>query len=432
MGILMEAIMKKITSTNYSIINIALLSLIGIAFATFDWIVGLVTFSDYIIAFILVLLLVTRNIFIKEKDIHIAVLVLGLLSTNVVYHFFRSDITINPSVAALIRLSFYVITTLIFYNFIAANKLKSKLLLVINVVAMITIAIGIYITIILVLDLELPYEFLWTFTRSDSRSYLFRGANKVVRTRSIFAEPSHFGYFLNVILGINLFSKEKLKYVFWLNSIIILALISTLSYSALAITSTVLLAFFISLLIKDVRNLTDKKTLLGIGLFILALILFRDLINTTIITRTRDIYMGYDNSAIQRVVESWEYANRDSWGFGNGLGQTPYIFNNYAYMISDVGVAAFIGSILFTIYLMYKNFGLGLLFLMVNFQKGGYISPSFWLMLLLMTCSSGGIRKFDISIMLSSSILIIFGFTNTRFLKLVFKNNFLSFLMRYS
>lgn len=51
-------------------------------------------------------------------------------------------------------------------------------------------------------------------------------------------------------------------------------------------------------------------------------------------------------------------------------------------MLSDLGLIAFVGSIIFTVALIANNTGVGLIFVLLNFQKGGYLSPAFSLLIL--------------------------------------------------
>ena len=83
-------------------------------------------------------------------------------------------------------------------------------------------------------------------------------------------------------------------------------------------------------------------------------------------------------------VRSWNYVNKEHIFMGNGMGHTPEIWNIYAYVLSDLGLIAFILFCIFSVFLIIKNYKMGILFIVLNFQKGGYLSSAFWSYLLLL------------------------------------------------
>ena len=109
----------------------------------------------------------------------------------------------------------------------------------------------------------------------------------------------------------------------------------------------------------------------------------KDIIQVTLIDRTLDIINGKDSSASSRILESWQYINKENLISGNGIGHTPDIWNVYAYFLSDLGLVAFIALVLLSGYLVKKNYKLGILFIALNFQKGGYLAAPIYIFLLL-------------------------------------------------
>ena len=108
-----------------------------------------------------------------------------------------------------------------------------------------------------------------------------------------------------------------------------------------------------------------------------------NVINITVIQRTLAIISGEDISARIRLINSWQYVSRDTLWMGNGIGQTPIITNVYAYILSDFGLIGFIGKLTFTAYISFKNWKFGIVFLLLNFAKGGYLSSGYWFMMII-------------------------------------------------
>lgn len=366
-------------------IHFLIILLISLAFLVSDWMIGLIAISEIIMVIILLIIIAADNNSIRTINYKFLTLILTFfviqfaynMSVDMVFVFLRGLYNV-------IKIFFYLIFINVVFNYLKKNSLEKNLLALLNVTSVIAIFAGVYITLAILFFENLPYEFMWTFTRSDLHSYRFRGPGFIVRTRSVFSEPAHLGYFLNIVLSVNLFSKYRERVPLWLNSIIVLGISLTLSYASIGVMGATLL---IKLLLLDNKRgrLANNYLIIIITLFIgsVLLFLFWDYFYHTIILRTSEIISGVDNSAYTRLVNSWNYISRDSLLLGRGLGHTPPLQNIYAYYLSDGGIIPFAASILFTFYLVKNNIGIGLTFILLNFQKGGYLSPVFNLYILI-------------------------------------------------
>lgn len=388
-------ILDESNLTQEKIIQNTILILLSLSILTSDWMIGLIAVSEIIIGFLLLILLATNIDYIKTLNYKFAIGVLIFFFIQFTYNL-SVDMTFifNRALYNVAKIFFYLFFINIVYNYTRKNNLEKRLLIFLNITALIAILIGIYITVSILYFDQLPYEFFWRFTRTDLHSYRFRGPGFIVRTRSLFSEPAHFGYYLNMILGVNLFSRFKNSVPLWLNSVIIVGILSTLSYASITVSGMILLFKIVTLknkwlLIKqNALLLIVSMIILGITIFI-----FRDNLYQTIIVRTTDILSGGDNSAFVRVINSWLYISRDTIFMGRGLGHTPPLQNVYAYFLSDMGVFPFLFILAFTGYILKANFGLGLTFILLNFQKGGYLSPIFSIFVLIILIFSLDINK---------------------------------------
>lgn len=315
----------------------------------------------------------------KQFKLIATVISLILISTILLYLFKNDWINDKVIVLSLIKFTFYLGSLVLFYNFIVDNELKNVFLNINNYAAVIIILIGIIFTILIYLDnVELVREF-WMFTRQDYKSYFYGGNADIIRTRSIFSEPAHLGFYLNVLFFSNVFySKSK-------NSILLLifaiGIFTTLSYSM------ILIFLFIGsiILFKRIyenKFFLNKWYLLLIIPISLLLVYFWEFVEVTIIKRTINIVNGIDGSAYNRIIESWTYVDPDRLLYGNGIGHTPPITNIYAYALSDFGLVVFIPLLIFSGILFLNSFPAALLFIALNVSKGGYLNPAFWLFLL--------------------------------------------------
>lgn len=360
-----------------------ILFLMSLSFVVTDWMIGIFTLSDYIFALVGISLLISGNYKMKRKQLLWILLTLGVIAANIVMNVYNNEAFIlKTGMAALIRVTYYVALVIGVYNYVKDQKLESHFLKILNVIAVIICFIGVYITIALYSKGQLPYEFFWEFTRTDLLSYAFNENPEFIRTRSIFSEPAYLGYFLNIILAMNYFNKINVKIKKGFTIVISLTLFLTFSYSAIGIMLMIQLLYFIDKF--NFKNFKwTKTTTLSVLLLIVIGIFSWDLINETIINRTADILSGEDGSAYFRIIRSWDYVNIDHIFLGNGIGHTPNVWNVYAYILSDLGLIAFLLSCLFSLYTLFINFRMGLVFIALNFQKGGYLNPAFSIFLLL-------------------------------------------------
>lgn len=385
---------------NQTVIHSILLSLVGIAFLVSDWVISLFSFGELILIPLLpIFFLITLKMFKWQHGKWMAGVSILLISHLVLQQYFNPEFLIRPAVAAFIKILFYSLFIVSFFNYIKKFKLQKQLLVILNIIGIISIVIGIYIYSA-ILSEQLPFEFLWTFTRVDVQSYFFRDTRYLVRMRSLFSEPAHFGFFLNTILGINLLQSTRIKIPMFLNGLWVVGILFTFSFSSIFIMLAIIVLYSLKLLFTHKNNIKFNY-LQGILITLIIVViayLSWDFIEVAILQRAQDIFAGEDNSAIERIIGTWQYVNKNSIWLGNGIGNTPIIWNNYAYFLSDGGLIALFISLIGTFYIMYKNFGLGLLFVLMNFQRGGYLSPTFSLLLVLIIlyASRGKTRNTDL------------------------------------
>lgn len=363
--------------------SILILFLMSISFVVTDWMIGIFTLADYIFAVVGVSLLVSGNYRVRRNQLLWVLLLLGVIVANIVMNVnLNEQFVLKTGVAALIRITYYAGLVVGVYNYVKDQELEARFLKILNIVAVAVCVIGVYITIALYSQGDLPHEFFWKFTRTDLLSYAFNENPAFIRTRSIFSEPAYLGFFLNIILAMNYFNKVNVKVHKGFSLVLTLTLLLTFSYSAIGIM--VMIQVLNILKRMNFRSLNwTKKTTIYVLLFLVVIFLSWDLINETIIKRTADILSGEDGSAYFRIIRSWDFVNTEHIFLGNGIGHTPNVWNVYAYILSDLGLIAFILSCLFSLYLLLVNFRLGLVFVALNFQKGGYLNPAFSILLLL-------------------------------------------------
>lgn len=358
-----------------------------LAFILSDWMLGIFSLSDYLFGFAFFTLIISNNFKITSKQLKLIGIILGIIICNIAQNYIANEIfSLKAGIAGFCKITLYTLVISSFYNFIIRHELRKELQKKMNIFAVAVCLIGFYISIALYTDGNLPFEFFWYFTRTDSVSYLFEGSDGLYRLRSVFSEPSYLGYYLLIVLGINLFNKQYIKVNKLFVLLITISIILTFSYSSIGILVLILLLQVFSF--ETFSNIKNKKInyfyilLIILSLSIL-LFMTKDIIQVTIIERTKDILTGKDSSASARLFESWQYVDSNHLIRGNGIGHTPDIWNIYAYILSDLGVFAFIGSLIFSGYLIKINYKLGFLFIALNFQKGGYLSAPFYILILL-------------------------------------------------
>lgn len=360
----------------------AFLFLIGLAFLISDFIHYHFSFADFIFIAVLPILFIMGQYRIyaeQVKWLFTPVLVLLINIILSVQHIpgIETTVLVTQSIKGL----FYLFALVGLYNYIRRNQEEERFLKVNNVLAIFSVCIGVYITIALYSDGRLPFEGLWHFTRSHPTSYEFQGNSDIIRTRSLFSEPAHFGFYLNSLLACNLFNKQKFEKQWLAILFLVVGVMITLSYSMIGIMFLILLVYLISM-VRQGKVVFQKKKLAIIPLVLLVLLMFWDVIDETLIQRTLRIFSGDDSSAFNRMIESWEYVSPSHWWLGNGIGHTPTITNNFAYVLSDFGIIGFIPAVIFTIWLLVLNLPIALVYVMLNISRGGYLSPTFWLLTL--------------------------------------------------
>ncbi|MGB3161817.1 MAG: hypothetical protein WBA84_11295 [Carnobacterium sp.] len=361
--------------------SIVILLLLSISFTLTDWMLGIFTFTEFILMFIGVCLFISGNYHIRLKQIKWILLILGVIVANLLLNSLSNEqFVLKVGIAGLIKVAFYIMVNMGLYNYITEYNLEDNLLKTLNIIAVIICVIGIYITIALYSDGVLPYEFFWKYTRTDFLSYNY---NNLIRTRSIFSEPSYLGYYLNIIISLNLFNKKSVKISSWVTLLLTIMVILTFSYSSIAVLFLIYILYFFNL--NKIKGFKWTKKMWVYVISLLAIVLlFKNVIYETLIKRTIDILNGNDFSAIFRIVRSWDYVNKEHIFMGNGMGHTPEIWNIYAYILSDLGLIAFVLFCILSLYLIINNYKMGILFVILNFQKGGYLSSAFWIYLLLL------------------------------------------------
>lgn len=362
--------------------NNIILILIGFTFLFSEWMISLFTFSDFLMLLIASILLFKINL--EKKHLWSYFIIEGYLLVHILGNIlFNENFIIRLAITNMIKVVFYHTFILLTYDYIKQQSIEHKLFKVINIFAVVSIIIGLYITLIIIFDLPLPYEFIWSFTRTDRFSYTLRRTSSIIRTRSVFSEPAHFGYFLNIILSMNLFSNSTFKIHYFFNLFIIIGIIASLSYSSIGVLVIILCLYLIKTFNSKGESLINMKTIVIFLATILTGYILRDFLYQAVYIRTIDILTGNDGSFTNRIFSSWTYIDRENILLGNGLGHTPNIHNVYAYLLSDLGLLPFIFSIYFTYELIKDNYGMGISFMILNFTKGGYLSPIFSLYILL-------------------------------------------------
>lgn len=357
--------------------------LISIAFVVSDWTYSYFTFSEYILFFILAFFIFTLNIHVSKQQMYILSLLGLFLATQILLQTnYNSEFQLSTGGAATIKLMFYVYTAIVIRNYIKKYQLEKKMLYLNTIFAVVIILIGIYITLELYKGSRIPHEFFWKFTRRDIYSYYFESNESIVRARSLFSEPAHMGFYLNTIIAVNLFSKMKIAHYRFVVGFLVFGVLLSFSYSMIAIMCIIIFIKIIQL-IHTQKFAWSKWMLLVPAVIGIVAVLFWDTINTVLIDRTINILTGKDISARMRLLDSWKYVTTENYILGNGLGHTPPITNIYAYSLSDLGMGGIFLAITASCVFIYNNWMLGTIFVLLNIAKGGYLSSSFWLMLLI-------------------------------------------------
>lgn len=359
------------------------LFLISLSFVLSDWMLSYFSFTELLIAPTIIGVIIFRKVFITKSQIKWIVLPLTfILFNSMLQVIFNDEFLLRPALISIVKLSFYIILVLILLNYIEKYQLQKKFLEMNNILAMVICLIAVYIGVAIYLEGAIPWRFFVTFTRTGGN--VFRRDPLIVRAKSIFMEPAHLGYYLNTILAFNLLNLGNIKIPLIYSSILILIIFLTFSYSAIGIMLLVLLLSYFKN--KNNVNFSFKLNkywlLLAISLALGFIYIFRESIYITLIERTIRLIQGEESSGYERLVLSWQYVNRDNFLIGNGLLNTPSIWNNFAYIQSDLGLLASLIMICCIAILTVKNMYLGIFFIFMNVVKGGYLSPAYWFLIL--------------------------------------------------
>lgn len=358
------------------------LVLASIGYLLSDWTILYSSFGDFILAFTVVLMLSLGKISFSKNQFIVVISIIVIILSSSILSFFNNTYWFNYTRAILssIKLIFHSSALIILYNFIKNGKLEKQFLNILNVTAIFAVVIGVFITLLLYSGNEEIPLLLWTYTRQDSRSYFFGVNEYIIRTRSLFSEPAHLGYYLNTVFFANVFYKKKSNVA--ILSIIAVGIILTLSYSMYFVFISVCLTLLIINILNQKFYWSRWYWLLLLPVSVLIYFLW-DFITVTIFQRTLNIFSGEDGSANIRIIGAWDYVTRERLIYGNGIGHTPPITNIYAYVLSDFGLIGFIPYFTGSLLLLYKHVAVLVFFVTMNSAKGGYLNPLYWFVLLI-------------------------------------------------
>lgn len=355
---------------------------IGVTFALSDWMLGLFSFSELMLIPVFAGLLFTRQLYVYRQQYKWIVLpAVFLLFNSLIQALTEPLFDHRLALISSIKLIFYIVTVIILYNYIKGNQLSGHFLYMNNLVAMLICLIAVYIAVAIYLEGAIPWRFFVTFTRTGGN--VFRRDPLIVRARSIFMEPAHLGYYLNTVLAANLLNRQKIRMPLVFTVVLVGIISFTFSYSAIGVM-LMIIGLYIVMEKRANRLRINKKVLLAALLLVLIFTaVFWQSIYITLIERSIRLLQGEESSGYERLVLSWQYVNRDNFWFGNGILHTPPIWNNFAYIQSEFGIIALILISGLILSLAWQNIYLMGVFIMMNFVKGGYLSPAYWFLILI-------------------------------------------------
>lgn len=373
----------KWNEENYLFFSHFILFFVALSFVLSDWMYGYFTFSEYLLFGVSFILFITAQYRISFSQMKGLALTICFLGVHLAIQFLMNDtFEARTGIAGSLKLLFYLFIIVGLYNYLKRNFLENSFLIWNNFLGIVVILLGIYITYQLYKETLIPQEVFWRFTRRDIYSFYFESNPAIIRTRSIFSEPAHLGFYLNTLSAINLLNKKKVTIHPLFTCFLSLGVIITFSYSMIAIMGVIHILHLL-LLIKEDKFLLHKSMLVIPVILFLVAILFWETINVTLVQRTLAILSGDDISARMRIFDSWQYVTRENAIIGNGIGHTPIVTNVYAYLLSDLGVTGLAAGLFISCWMLLKNFSIGIIFVLLHIAKGGYLSSSYWLMILL-------------------------------------------------
>lgn len=375
-------------STRNRFLEYSLLAAIVMSFILSDWMLGIFTFTEIILGIVIAIAVVTGKFRIYKNQIKWILLLLSSVGLHsILIIILGNDINIRLIIISLIKLLFYLVITFWTINLVNDLNYRYLFLLLINLAGVAVFILGIYIALSVYLDLNtdvsLPYESLLRYTRLDG--HLFRRDIPIVRMKSIFEEPAHLGYFMNTILSINIFGVKKIKKSNVFNSLLIIGILMTMSYSAIVIMLSILVIKMITLIAsKEFKPYLNYKVFLIALVPLVFILLFREVLYTTFIIRTLELIEGTETSGYERLFDSWRFVDQTNFILGVGFMQSPgNLWNNYAYMLTELGILGMVILAGFNLIIAKSNLSLGIIFLFMNFAKGGYLSSSYWFLIVL-------------------------------------------------
>ncbi|MDE8332117.1 glycosyltransferase family A protein [Erysipelothrix rhusiopathiae] len=368
---------------------------VGLIPAFSDWKINFINLGDLLIltSLIFMILIFNKDI-IGRKSISLALTLIIISIVNVLYHsIFTTGYDSIKGILYIAKISVFSFFVAYTYELIYGYNKFDVFLKINTKIAIALSIIGISITMLLLFGSEIPQKIIWIYTRSDRASYTFRGTN-IIRMRSLFSEPSYFGIYLNMIIALNLFRSSTRKVNYSHLFFLCLSVFLTFAFSGIVTLILILFLFFIKNRSDFLKN---RKLILVLTTFLVLLsIIFSKQIYETIILRAIVILDGTDTSAINRIFGSWKYIGSENIVFGNGFGHTPAIWNNIAYVLSDLGL---IGLSYFAVIIICNfkiNHYLTTMFIAFSFQRGGYMNSYYWysiLMIILYTRESRSIQN---------------------------------------
>ena len=338
--------------------------------------IGGIAFSDLFV--IMTLGITSIDIkYLKRKQVLFILGLISILSLNICANYlFNPVFELGSAWIYFGKFIIYSLTLCNLYNLTREYRMESVLFKFLSIGAIISVTFALLIYLIQTLHLSIPYEFLWKFTRSDVASYTFRGSS-IIRMRGLSSEPSYFGGQIILILTINYFNQFNFRFNPKVEFLILACGILSFSFSVVPVL--ILLKIFDFLNRYGLDFLRKYWFVLLLILSIGVVIVFFDQFYITFFDRIIMILNKGDTSASSRLVGSWQYVKNIF--IGNGVGKTPAIWNNFAYVLSDFGLIPFLVFLLGTLYIVKENFYFGIFFIMISFQKGGYLSFYYWLII---------------------------------------------------
>ncbi len=338
--------------------------------------IGGIAFSDLFV--IMTLGITSIDIkYLKRKQVLFILGLISILSLNICANYlFNPVFELGSAWIYFGKFIIYSLTLCNLYNLTREYRMESVLFKFLSIGAIISVTFALLIYLIQTLHLSIPYEFLWKFTRSDVASYTFRGSS-IIRMRGLSSEPSYFGGQIILILTINYFNQFNFRFNPKVEFLILACGILSFSFSVVPVL--ILLKIFDFLNRYGLDFLRKYWFVLLLILSIGVVIVFFDQFYITFFDRIIMILNKGDTSASSRLVGSWQYVQNIF--IGNGVGKTPAIWNNFAYVLSDFGLIPFLVFLLGTLYIVKENLYFGIFFIMISFQKGGYLSFYYWLII---------------------------------------------------